>query len=81
MAPSFRIDKLYLTAEKAVDVVFVIRRDGGISQAAWIANDETRRALDESADDLVQRALSQYRAKHPRENTVRTLIVDCSRQP
>jgi hypothetical protein len=84
MVTTFRIDKLHRVAEKAVDVVFVIRRDDGIARdgiarSAWIADEETRGEAGEGLDDLVHRALSQYRVKHPPASSVSVLIVDCSR--
>jgi hypothetical protein len=79
MVTTFRIDKLHRVAEQAVDVVFVIRRDDGIARSAWIADEETRGEAGEGLDDLVHRALSQYRVKHPPASSVSVLIVDCSR--
>jgi hypothetical protein len=79
MAGAYRIDKLYRASHDDIAVVFVIRKVDCTPRSAWIANEETRVRYDESADELVQRALHRYRATHPAERGVAALVVDCSR--
>ena len=80
MASASRVDKLHRTLPTGeVDVVFVVRREDGAPRAAWITEEEFPRRPDESVDALVDRALRDYRVKHPPRDPVSALIVDCSR--
>jgi len=75
-----RVDKLHRTLPTGeVDVVFVIRREDAAPRAAWIIQEEFPRRPDESVDALVERALRDYRVRHPPRDPVSALIVDCSR--
>lgn len=79
MRNRIRIDKLHRPLPSGeLDVVFVIRREGREPRAVWIVDEEYPRAPDETADALVERALSEYRRRHPPRNRVSALIVDCS---
>ncbi|MFZ5557191.1 MAG: hypothetical protein ACOZDY_10805 [Pseudomonadota bacterium] len=80
MRKHFRIDKLHRTLPTGeVDVVYVIRREGSSPRAAWIVGEEFPKHSRESVDALVERALMDYRSRHPARNRVSALIVDCSR--
>ena len=80
MPGASRIDKMHRTLPTGeVDVVFVIRREDIRPSAAWIADEEFPRQPDEGVDALVDRALRDYRVKHPPQRPVSALIVDCSR--
>lgn len=75
-----RVDKLHRTLPTGeVDVVFVVRSEDGAPRAAWITDEEFPRRPHESVDALVDRALRDYRMKHPPRDPVSALIVDCSR--
>lgn len=75
-----RIDKLHRTMPSGeVDVVFVVRREGSVPNAAWITGEKYPRRPQESVDALVDRALRDYRVRHPAQDPVSALIVDCSR--
>ena len=79
MRNRIRIDKLHRPLPSGeLDVVFVIRREGREPRAAWIVDEEFPRQTDESADALIERALRDYRRRHPPRNRVSALIVDCS---
>jgi hypothetical protein len=74
-----RIDKLRRTLPTGEgDVVFVVRREAGTVRSAWISDEEFPRRPDEDLDALVDRALRDYRVKHPPREAVSALIVDCS---
>jgi hypothetical protein len=80
MPSAARVDKLHRTlASGEVDVVFVVRREDRAPRAAWITDEEFPRRANESVDALVDRALRDYRNRHPPRDPVSTLIVDCSR--
>jgi hypothetical protein len=80
MQIAYRVDKLHRTLPTGeVDVVYVIRREGSVPRTVWITGEEFPRLPDESVDALVDRALRDYRAKHPPPDQVSALIVDCSR--
>jgi hypothetical protein len=80
MASATCIDKLNRSLPGgAVDVVFVVRRESAAPRSAWITGEEFPRRPEESVDALVERALRDYRLKHPPRERVSALIVDCSR--
>jgi len=80
MPGASRVDKLHRTLPTGeVDVVFVVRREDDAPRAAWITGEEFPRRPDESVDALVDRALRDYRVRHPPRDPVSALIVDCSR--
>jgi hypothetical protein len=80
MASTTRIDKLHRPLPGgAVDVVFVVRRESVAPRSAWITDEEFPRRPDESVEALVDRALRDYRLRHPPREPVSALIVDCSR--
>ncbi len=80
MSSASRVDKLHRTLPTGeVDVVFVVRPEDGTPRAAWITDEEFPRRPEESVDALVDRALRDYRVKHPPRDPVSALIVDCSR--
>jgi hypothetical protein len=80
MQSASRVDRLHRPLPTGeLDVVFVIRREDGAARAAWITGEEFPRRADESVDALVDRALRDYRVKHPPRDPISALIVDCSR--
>lgn len=79
MRNRIRVDKLHRRLPGGgLDVVYVIRREGRDPRAVWIVDEEFVRGPDETADALVERALRDYRRRHPPRNPVSALIVDCS---
>jgi len=79
MPSASRVDKLHrILPTGETDVVFVIRREDGAPSAAWITDERFLRRPHESVDALVDRALRDYRTKHPPRDPVSALIVDCS---
>jgi hypothetical protein len=75
-----RIDRIERRlADGAIDVVYVITREGYSPQLAWINGEEYPRQEGETLHDLTDRALLQYRVRCKPKDNVSVLIMDCRR--